>query len=111
MKVAVVIETNDPETAWNALRYANTALGYEDEVTVFLMGKGVEVFTISSIKFNVKEQLEIFEEFGGQMIGCGVCAENREDTMPLLKDAMNCEIGSMQNFYVMVKEADRVLTF
>lgn len=26
MKLGIIIETNDPEKAWNALRFANTAL-------------------------------------------------------------------------------------
>ena len=32
MKIGVVISTNDAETCWNALRYANFALSQKDEV-------------------------------------------------------------------------------
>ena len=42
MKIGVIISSNDAETCWNALRYANFALGQKDEVKVFLTGKGVE---------------------------------------------------------------------
>lgn len=111
MKVGVVITSNDPETAWNAWRFANTCLGYDDDVTVFLMGKGVECVTLASVKYNIEEQIEIFEESGGHMVGCGVCCENRQDTMPYLREELNCEVGSMQTFYALVKESDKMMVF
>ena len=40
MKIGVIISSNDAETCWNALRYANFCLGQKDEVKVFLTGKG-----------------------------------------------------------------------
>ena len=52
MKVGIVICTNDVETAWNALRYANFCLTQKDEVKMFLMGKGVEYQKVSTDKFN-----------------------------------------------------------
>ena len=111
MEVAIIIYSNDAETVWNAFRLANSALGYDDKVTIFLLGKGVECIEIDSIKYDIKEQMDLFEEFGGKMIGCGVCCESRADTMPLLKDELTCEMGSMQNLYALVKDADKVLTF
>jgi len=111
LKLAVIIYSNEAETVWNALRLANSALGYDDEVTIFLLGKGVEYNEIHSIKFDVQEQIQIFNEFGGKMIGCGVCCESRTDTMPLLKEELSCEMGSMQNLYALIKDADKVLTF
>lgn len=42
MKIGVIVSSNDAETSWNALRYANFCLGQKDEVKVFLTGKGVE---------------------------------------------------------------------
>ena len=41
MKLAIVINKNNSESAWNALRLGNTALKAEHEVDVFLMGSGV----------------------------------------------------------------------
>lgn len=111
MKIFVVITSNDPETVWNAWRYANACLGYDDEVTVFLMGKGVECVTITSVKYDIEEQMEIFDEYGGRLVGCGVCCDNRQDTMPFLKEELKCEIGSMQNFYQLAKDSDKILTF
>lgn len=90
---------------------ANSCLAYDDETTVFLLGKGVESATISSIKYNVKEQIELFEESGGKRIGCGVCVDGRENTMPLLKEDLKCEMGSMQTLYGLMKDADKVMSF
>jgi uncharacterized protein involved in oxidation of intracellular sulfur len=42
MKMGVIIFSNDAETCWNVLRYANFAIEQKDEVKVFLTGKGVE---------------------------------------------------------------------
>ena len=111
MKIAVIIDSNDPETVWNALRFAVTSLIYENQVTVFLLGKGVETPTLNTLKFDVTEQLNLFKENGGVMIGCGVCCENRKETMPTLVTELNCELGSMQQLYGIVAEADKVVTF
>ena len=52
MKIGVIISSNDAETCWNALRFANYSLGQKDEVKVFFMGKGVECQQVSTDKFN-----------------------------------------------------------
>ena len=111
MKFTIIIYSNDTETVWNAFRLANSALGYDDEVTIFLLGKGVEYNELHSIKFDIQEQVKIFEEFGGKMIGCGICCDSRADTMPLLKEELTCEMGSMQNLYALTKDADKIITF
>jgi len=43
MKMGVVIGTNDAESAWSALRFANTLLNAKHSVKVFLISKGVEI--------------------------------------------------------------------
>ncbi len=111
MKVLVIISANDSEIIWNAFRYATTSLVYENETTVFLLGAGVEAPTLGTIKFDIREQIDIFRQHGGQMIGCGVCCELRKDSMPFLESDLECEIGSMQQLYMLTAEADRVLTF
>lgn len=111
MKYAIVIYSNDAETIWNGLRLANTSLGYDNQVTVFLLGKGVESVNIKSLKYDIQEQLDIFAEFGGVMIGCGLCVESREDEMPFLKQDLSCEMGSMQTLYGLLNEADKIITF
>jgi len=111
MNYAVVISTNEPESIWNAFRYAVSALIYDNEVTVFLLGQGVEARNVSTLKYDVNEQMDLFRENGGKLIGCGVCCENRKQTMPLLEEQLQCELGSMQTLYVITAEADKILTF
>lgn len=111
MKVAIVIYSNDAETIWNGVRLGNACLSYDDDVTIFLLGKGVEAVSCTSLKFNVEEQLSIYEEFGGKMIGCGVCCDSRLDVTPDIKENLNCPIGSMQDLYALINDADKVLTF
>ena len=43
MRLAIIINTNDHETAWNALRLGITALDAGHRVSVFLLGSGVEI--------------------------------------------------------------------
>ena len=61
MKVAIVIYSNDAETVWNAFRFANTCCVYDDDTTVFLMGKGVEAPMINSLKFDEKWKVVFFD--------------------------------------------------
>ena len=56
MKLGVIISSNDAETCWNALRYANFSIGQKDEVKIFLIGKGVEYEKIGTPKYNTVEQ-------------------------------------------------------
>lgn len=111
MKIAVVVYSNDPETVWNAFRFATTSLIYENQVSVFLLGKGVEAVTLSTLKYDILEQLELFRGNGGRLIGCGVCCENRKEEMPLLQQELKCDMGSMQDLYGLIAAADRVISF
>jgi uncharacterized protein involved in oxidation of intracellular sulfur len=65
MKWAFVISTNDSETVFNAMRLANVALKNGDEVTAFMLGKGVEYQNISTEQFDVAGQVNLFCEKGG----------------------------------------------
>ncbi len=111
MKFAVIIYSNDPETVWNAFRFAVTSLIYENRVTVFLLGKGVEALSVGTLNFNVQEQVALFRENGGVIVGCGVCCEFRKVEMPFLQKELRCEMGSMQELYGLVADADKVITF
>lgn len=111
MKILVIIYSNDSETVWNAFRFANTSLVYENQVNVFLLGKGVEAMAVSTLKYDIQEQTELFRGHGGVIIGCGVCCENRKQEMPLLHQDLQCDLGSMQDLYGLFVEADKVITF
>jgi len=111
MRIAIIVSSNDSETVWNAFRFANTSLANDNRVDMFLLGKGVEAATVSTLKFDIEEQIALFRGNGGAVIGCGICCENRKDEMPFLQEGLKCEMGSMQQLYGLVAEADKVLTF
>ena len=111
MKIGIIISSNNPETVWNALRLANTSTIYENEVSVFLLGEGVEVLSISTLTYDTVEQYDMFLDQGGTVIGCGVCCDTREDEMPNIKGSLKCKIGSMQHLYALVAKSDKILTF
>jgi uncharacterized protein involved in oxidation of intracellular sulfur len=106
MKLGVVISSNDAETCWNAIRYANFALGQEDEVKIFFMGKGVEYQNIGNDKFNTIEQVENFARSGGKIYACGSCIKLRNQGGTEM-----CPINTMKDMYDIVKESDKVVTF
>jgi len=106
MKIGVIISSNDTETCWNALRYANFSLGQKDEVKVFFMGKGVEYQRVSTEKFNTVEQAEKFMQAGGRIYACGSCIKSREQ-----EGSEMCPISTMKDMYDIVKESDKVVTF
>jgi len=89
------------------LRFANTALLEEHKVKVFLLGQGVEIEieNIKSEKFNVKEQLEKFNQLSGHMLACGTCIKSRQMQFDV------CPISTMKDMLKLVEESDRVLTF
>jgi len=61
MNVLFIISTDDSETAYNAMRLANVAVNKGDEVSVFMLGKGVLYEKTSTDQFNVIEQANQFE--------------------------------------------------
>jgi uncharacterized protein involved in oxidation of intracellular sulfur len=106
MKIGVIISSNDAETCWNAIRYANFALGQKDEVKIFLMGKGVEYQSISTDKFNTVDQAEKFFQAGGKILACGTCIKSRNQ-----QDSEMCPISTMKDMYEIIKESEKVVTF
>ena len=61
MNVLFIITTDDAETVYNAMRLANVAVKKDDDVSVFMLGKGVLFEQISNDQFNVTEQINQFE--------------------------------------------------
>ena len=61
MKVLFIISTDDGETIYNAMRLANVGVQKGDEVSVFMLGKGVMFEKSGSEEFNVMDQMEKFE--------------------------------------------------
>ena len=61
MKVLFIITTDDGETIFNAMRLANTAVKKGDEVSVFMLGKGVLFEKSGNEQFDVMDQIQRFE--------------------------------------------------
>ncbi len=61
MNVLFIITTDDAETVYNAMRLANVAVKKDDDVSVFMLGKGVLFEQFSNEQFNVIEQVNQFE--------------------------------------------------
>jgi len=106
MKIGLIISTNEPETCWNALRYANFCLQQKDEVKIFLMGKGVEYQKAGTDKFNIVEQASKFLNNGGKIFACGTCIKAREQ-----ESSDMCPISTLKDMYEIIKESDKTVTF
>lgn len=103
-RIGIVIETNDPERAWNAFRLGITALEDGHDVSVFLLGAGVEVEEITDEQFDVRDRMEAFADAGGELLACGTCLDMRDD------ESAHCPISTMSDLLDVVTTADRVLT-
>ena len=61
MKVLFIISTDDGETIYNAMRLANVAINKDDEVSVFMLGKGVLFEKSGDEDFDVMGEVNKFE--------------------------------------------------
>ncbi len=105
MKLGIVVNTNDPETAWNALRLANEAFSNGNEVNMFLLGSGVEIENIKDEAFDIAGVLEKFLNGGGDLLACGTCLEFRRQETDV------CPTSTMSQLVEMISNSDKVVTF
>ena len=61
MKVLFIISTDEGETVYNAMRLANVAVKKGDDVSVFMLGKGVLFENSGNEEFNVMQEVNQFE--------------------------------------------------
>ena len=90
--MGIVIYSNDVETVWNALRFANYSKSQGDSVSIFLLGKGVELDNLVKSDSTVKEQSDKFLDSGGTILGCGTCLASRNNKEPL-----KCKFSSTED--------------
>ncbi len=106
MRIGVLLSSAHPETAWNAFRFANTAKEAGHDVSVFLMGKGVEAVTLRGGTFDVPRQIRKLTNRGAEILACGTCLELRK------QDAgVSCNPSSMRSFLDIVVSTDRLVSF
>lgn len=106
MKLGIVINSNDPETVWNAFRFGVFSCMQGDAVSVFLLGKGVEAESLDSSKFDVRDLMRSFSEEGGSIRACGACLKMRN-----FKGSDICPMSTMQDMYALIRDSDKVLSF
>ena len=61
MRVLLVISTDDGESIYNVMRLANVAVKKGDDVSVFMLGKGVLFEKSSNEAFDVMKQVNQFK--------------------------------------------------
>jgi len=104
--MGIVIYSNDVETVWNAFRFANYAKNQGDSVSIFLLGKGVELENLVKSDSTIKEQSDKFLDNGGTILGCGTCLASRNNKEPQV-----CKFSSMKDLYEMAHRNKIVMTF
>jgi uncharacterized protein involved in oxidation of intracellular sulfur len=60
VKILFIITTDDAETIYNAMRLANVGVEKDDEVSVFMLGKGVLFERSGNELFDVMGQMSMF---------------------------------------------------
>lgn len=106
MRMGIIIETNEPEKAWNGVRFGNAALKKGHEVKIFLMSAGVEIENITNEKYNAKKQLDEFAANGGVVFACGTCIKSRGQS-----ETEVCPISTMSDCLDVVEWSERLVTF
>jgi len=104
--IGLVIYSNDVETVWNALRFANYSKNQGDSVSIFLLGKGVELDNLVKSDSTIKEQTDKFLDNGGTILGCGTCLRSRNNNEPKV-----CKFSSLKDLYEIVRKNKIVMTF
>ncbi len=105
MRLGIIINTNNPETAWNALRLGSTALDEGHKVSVFILGNGVEIEKIKNEQFNVTELLKKFARREVNLLGCSTCLGLRhQEAGVILK-------STLTDLIKIIEDSDKLVTF
>ena len=106
MKIGIILNTNEPETAWNALRLGVAAIDGGHDVKIFFLGKGVESENIKDGMFDVKKMLGTFKKKSSFLLACGTCLKARGE-----EQIGVCSISTKEDLLKLVEESDKILTF
>ena len=104
MKLGIVLNTNEPEIAWNALRLGNEAIVKGNRVNLFLLGSGVEIMNIKDSPFDVVGVLEKFINSRGSLLACGTCLTFRH------QEGGVCPVSTMSQLVDLISDSDKVVT-
>jgi len=106
LKLGIVIYSNDPETVWNALRLGNFSQAMDDPVEVFFIGKGVEMESLDTEKFDINQQVQTLTEGGARLFACGTCLQLRQ-----LKISDIYAVATLKELYEIIEGCDKVVSF
>lgn len=106
MKIGIILNSNDSETAWNAFRFGIESLNKGHSVKAFLLGKGVECESLQGKKFNVQKAIGAFKKRNGSILACGTCLKIRK-----MEKSKICPNSTISEMLQLVEESDKVLTF
>jgi len=104
--IGLVIYSDDTETVWNAMRLANFSKNQGDTVSIFLLGRGVELENLIQNSKDIDEEVEKFLDGGGSILGCGTCLKSRNNNEPQI-----CKFSSLKDLYMLIRKNTIVLTF
>ena len=104
--IGIVIYSNDLETIWNALRFANFSKSQGDTVSVFLLGAGVESVNLGKSNIYIRSEMDTFLMHNGYITGCGVSLQVHKNFDPQI-----CKSASMKDLYDLVRKNKIVMTF
>lgn len=104
--IGIVLYSNDVETVYNAFRLAAYSQEWDNQVQVYLLGKGVELEKLMAENQDIKQKVEEFFDLGGVVMGCQTCFKTRA-----LDGSKICKVSCIQDLYDLVKKNQIVLTF
>ncbi|PVV83328.1 DsrE family protein [Dehalogenimonas alkenigignens] len=102
--MAIILNTKDPETAWNALRLGTKAIETGNSTSLFLMGSGVEIESISGGPFDVAGTLKSYLAKGGELLACGTCLKVRQ------QEGGVCPVSTMAQLMELITSCDKVVS-
>ena len=105
MNLAIILSTNEAESAWNAFRLGITALDKNNNAKIFLLGKGVECQNIQDKIFDLKKMINAFTKRNGTILICGTCLKIRGQ-----ETAATCSISTMEELLQTIEWADKIIT-
>ncbi|MBO7637222.1 MAG: DsrE family protein [Paludibacteraceae bacterium] len=104
--IGIVLYSNDVETVYNAMRLAAYSQEWDNQVQIFLLGKGVELEKLMNENADIKQKVDEFIELGGVIMGCQTCFKSRQ-----MDGTKICKVSCIQDLYDLVKKNQIVLTF
>ncbi len=104
MKLGIILNTNDPETSWNALGLGAKAVERGNNASLFLMGSGVEIESVADHRFDVAGTLKGYLEKGGELLACGTCLKVRQ------QEGGVCPVSTMSQLVELITDCDKVVS-